>query len=91
MGKLANPQKFINFVHWSGGCGMNEITARLLTLRIAQFFLIMMRALRAFGFKEKFKKNCASAGNVMGHGLKNPYFKNVLKIWSKILTNINQK
>ena len=32
-----NPQKFINFVHWSGGCGMNEITARLLTLRVAQF------------------------------------------------------
>src|SRR3989339_1351718 len=64
MGKLANPQKFINFVHWSGGCGMNEITARLLTLRIAQFFLIMMRALRAFGFRYKFKKNCASAGNV---------------------------
>src|SRR3989339_1573990 len=32
-----NPQKSINFVHWSGGCGMNEITARLLTLRVAQF------------------------------------------------------
>ena len=31
MGKLANPQKFINFEHRSGGCGMNEITARLLT------------------------------------------------------------
>ena len=38
--------------------------SQLVTLRIAQFFLIMMRALRAFGFKEKFKKNCASAGNV---------------------------
>ena len=62
-----NPQKSINFVHWSGGCGMNEITARLLTLRIAQFFLMIMRALRAFGFRFKFKKNCASAGNVSKH------------------------
>jgi len=43
----------------------------LLTLRIAQFFLIMMRALRAFGFKEKFKKNCASAGNVTNNAPKN--------------------
>ena len=38
-------------------------------------FLIMMRALRAFGFKEKFKKNCASAGNVMGNWPKNPGMK----------------
>jgi len=27
----------------------------------------MMRALRAFGFKEKFKKNCASAGTVINY------------------------
>src|SRR3989339_719281 len=32
-----NPQKSINFVHWSGGCGMNEISAQFLTLRVAQF------------------------------------------------------
>jgi len=28
---------------------------------------MIMRALRAFGFRYKFKKNCASAGNVMAH------------------------
>jgi len=42
----------------------------LVTLRIAQFFLIMMRALRAFGFRYKFKKNCASAGNVVANASK---------------------